>query len=183
MQKSIKLVLLLLLTAAAAATANAQSPSSPIPLKHYKVDFVVKEVDPAGRVTNSRSYSTILATTNQNDPNQIRSGNRVPIRVTSGENAESGKGKDTIAYIDVGVNIDCRFVQEIDQKLAMRIKAEISSIPAGTDLNSGLDPVIRQFQWNADVLISAGIPTTIFSSDDVNSKTKVQVEVTATPVK
>jgi hypothetical protein len=182
-RKSNKLALLLLLTGIAAATAHAQSPSSPIPLRHYKVDFVVKEVDAAGHVTNGRSYSTILATTNQGDPNQIRSGNRVPIRVTSGENAESGKGKDTVAYIDVGVNIDCRFVQEIDQKLAMKIKAEISSIPAGTDLNSGLDPVIRQFQWNADVLISPGSPTTIFSSDDVNSKTRVQLEVTATPLK
>lgn len=183
MHKSIKLVLLLLLTGIAAATANAQSPSSPTPLKHYKVDFVVKEADSTGRVINSRSYSTILATTNQNDPNQIRSGNRVPIRVTSGENAESGKGKDTIAYIDVGVNIDCRYVQEIDQKLAMKIKAEISSIPAGADLNSGLDPVIRQFQWNADVLIAPGMPTTIFSSDDVNSKAEMQIEVTATPIK
>ena len=182
MHKSIKLSLLLLLSGIAAATANAQSQSSPIPLKHYKVDFVVKEVDAVGHVTNSRSYSTILATTNQNDPNQIRSGNRVPIRVTSGD-TESGKGKDSIAYIDVGVNIDCRYVQEIDQKLAMKIKAEISSIPAGTDLNSGLDPVIRQFQWNADVLIPPSIPTTIFSSDDVNSKTKVQVEVTAAPIK
>jgi Flp pilus assembly secretin CpaC len=176
--KSIKLVLLLLLTGIAAATANAQSPSSPIPLKHYKVDFVVKEVDASGHIVNGRSYSTILATTNQDAPNQIRSGNRVPIRVTSGDN-----GKDSIAYIDVGVNIDCRFVQEIDQRLAMKIKAEISSIPTGADLNSGLDPVIRQFQWNADVLIPPGIPTTIFSSDDVNSKTRIQVEVTATVIK
>lgn len=184
MHKSIKLVVLLLLTGVAAATTNAQSPSSsPIPLKHYKVDFVVKEADPTGRVINSRSYSTILATTNQNDPNQIRSGNRVPIRLSTGENAESGKGKGDIAYIDVGVNIDCRYVQEVDQKLAMKIKAEISSIPAGTDLNSGLDPLIRQFQWNADVLIPPGTPTTIFSSDDVNSKTRIQLEVTATPVK
>jgi hypothetical protein len=179
--KSIKLVLLLLLTWAAAATTIAQSPSStPVPLKHYKVDFVVKEADANGHVTNSRSYSTILATNNQGDPNQIRSGNRVPIRVTSGE---SSGGKDSIAYIDVGVNIDCRFVQEIDQKLAMKIKAEISSIPAGADLNSGLDPVIRQFQWNADVLIPPGMPTTIFSSDDVNSKTRIQLEVTAAPIK
>lgn len=183
MHKFSKLFLLVLLAAVAAATANAQSPSPPTPLKHYKVDFVVKEADSTGRIINSRSYSTILAATNQNDPNQIRSGNRVPIRVTSGESAESGKGKDSIAYIDVGVNIDCRYVQEIDQRLAMKIKAEISSIPAGTDLNSGLDPVIRQFQWNADVLIAPGTPTNIFSSDDVNSKTKVQVEVTATPVK
>jgi hypothetical protein len=181
--KTIQLVLLLLLTAVAVATTNAQSPSSPIPVKHYNVDFLVKEVDAAGRVTNSRSYSTVLATTNQGDPNQIRSGNRVPIRLSTGENAESGRAKGDIAYIDVGVNIDCRFVQEIDQKLAMKVKAEISSIPAGTDLNSGLDPVLRQFQWNADVLIPPGIPTTIFSSDDVNSKSRIQLEVNATLIR
>jgi len=184
MHKSIKLALFLLLTGISAAIANAQSPSSaPTPLKHYKVDFVVKEADSTGRVINSRSYSTILATTNKGESNQIRSGNRIPIRLSSGENSESGRGKGDIAYIDVGVNIDCHAVQEVDQKLAMTIKAEISSIPSGTDLNSGIDPAIRQFQWNADVLITPGTPTTIFSSDDVNSKTKMQLEVTATPIK
>ena len=179
MHKSIKLVLLFLLVGVAAATAHAQSPSpAPIPLKHYKVDFVVKEADASGHVTNTRSYSTVLATTNQNDPNQIRSGDRVPIRVGLND-----KGDNNLQYVDIGVSFDCRYVQEIDQKLAMKIKAEISSIPAGADLNAGIDPVIRQFQWNADVLIPPGTPTTIFSSDDVNSKTKMQVEVTATPIK
>jgi hypothetical protein len=177
--KSIKLVLLLLLTGVAAATTNAQSPSStPVPLKHYKVDFVVKEADANGHVTNSRSYSTVLATTNQNDPNQIRSGDRVPIRVGLND-----KGDNNLQYVDIGVSFDCRFVQEIDQKLAMKIKAEISSIPAGSDLNAGIDPVIRQFQWNSDVLIPTGVPTTIFSSDDVNSKTRIQLEITAAPIK
>jgi hypothetical protein len=186
--KLIKIALLTLVATAAPAIASAQSQSSPpIPLKHYKVDFVVKEADSSGHVTNNRAYSTVLATTNRGETNgkgennQIRSGDRIPIRVTS--TGESPKGADQIAYIDVGVNIDCSRVQEIDQKLAMTIKAEISSIPPGTDLNSGLDPVIRQFQWNADVLISPGSPTTIFSSDDVNSKVKMQVDVTATPIK
>ena len=179
MHKSIKLVLLFLLVGAAAATAHAQTPSpSPIPLKHYKVDFVVKEADASGHVTNSRSYSTVLATSNQNDPNQIRSGDRVPIRVGLND-----KGDNNLQYVDIGVSFDCRYVQEIDQKLAMRIKAEISSIPAGADLKAGIDPVIRQFQWNSDVLVSTGVLTTIFSSDDVNSKIKMQVEVTATLIK
>jgi Bacterial type II and III secretion system protein len=182
MHRSIKFALLFLLISGATALANAQSPSSPsLPLKHYKVDFLVKEADASGHITNSRSYSTILATTNSGQTNQIRSGNRIPIRVTS--TGESSKGADQIAYIDVGVNIDCSRVQEIDQRLAMTVKAEISSIPPGTDLNSGLDPIIRQFQWNSDVLILPSVPTTIFSSDDVNSKTKMQVEVTATPIK
>ncbi len=179
MHKSFKLVLLFLLVGVAAGTAHAQSPSpAPIPLKHYKVDFVVKEADASGHVTNTRSYSTVLATTNQNDPNQIRSGDRVPIRVGLND-----KGDNNLQYVDIGVSFDCRYVQEIDQKLAMKVKAEISSIPAGADLKAGIDPVIRQFQWNSDVLISPGTPTTIFSSDDVNSKIKMQVEVTATAIK
>ena len=78
---------------------------------------------------------------------------------------------------------DCRNVHELDQKLAMSVTAEVSSLPAGADLSSSLDPLIRQFKWNADVLVTPGAPTAIFSSDDVGSKTKVQVEMTATPIR
>jgi hypothetical protein len=172
-----KLVLLLLLTGIATAIANAQSPSPSTPLKHYKVDFVIKEADASGHVTNSRSYSMILATTN-NFNQQIRSGNRIPFKTGLDE-----KGNTEIQYVDIGVNIDCHNVQEIDQKLAMSVKAEVSSIPGGPNSTSELGPVIRQFQWNSDVLISPGVPTTIFSSDDVNSKITMQIEVTATPIK
>src|SRR5271163_701232 len=177
MRRLIQMFPLLLVIGMTSSTAIAQPPSTPVPLHHFKTDFVVKEVDAGGHVINSRSFSTILATTNENSPNQIRSGDRVPLRTNSGEK-ERG-----IVYIDTGVNVDCRLVHEIDQKLAMSIKAEISSVAPGTEQSSPLDPVIRQFQWNADVLISPGVPTTIFSSDDVNSKTKVQVEVTATLIK
>lgn len=95
----------------------------------------------------------------------------------------STEGKGDIQYVDLGVSIDCRHVQEIDQRLAMSVKAEISSLPAGANLSSGLDPVIRQFQWNSDVVVAPGVPTIIFSSDDVSSKNKMQVEVTATLIK
>ena len=178
MCKFVKLSVLLLLTGTMAATALAQSPAPASPLKHYKTDFVVKEVDANGHVINSRSYSTILATTNEGTPNQIRSGDKVPIRSSSGEN-----GDIKYQYIDIGVNIDCRSVSEIDQKLAMSITAEVSSVPAGADSNSTFGPLIRQFKWNSNVLISPGTPTTIFSSDDVSSKTKIEFEVTATPIK
>ncbi len=177
MHKFIKIALLLLLTGVAAAAAHAQTASPSPTLKHFKVDFVIKEADATGHVINSRSYSTILATTNNFDQ-QIRSGNRIPMKAGLDE-----KGNTQIQYIDIGVNIDCRNVQEIDQKLVMSVKAEVSSIPGGSTSTSDLGPIIRQFQWNSDVLISPGSPTTIFSSDDVNSKTKIQLEVTATPVK
>ena len=178
MLESIRFSLLLLFVGLTAAAAGAQSSSAPpaAPLKYYKADFLVKEVDSSGHIVNSRSYSTILLTDNSGAPKQVRSGDRIPIRVTTAD-------KGDIQYVDIGVSIDCRLVHELDQKLAMSVTAEISSLPAGADLSSTLDPLIRQFKWNADVLVTPGTPTTIFSSDDLGSKTKVQVEMTATPIR
>jgi hypothetical protein len=62
------------------------------------------------------------------------------------------------------------------------VTAEISSVPGSKQIDSVLEPLVRQFKWNADVLIAPGKPTTIFSSDDVGSKAKIQVEMTATPI-
>ena len=177
MCKLLKLSSLLLLAATSAGLALAQVSAAAAPIKHYKTDFVVKELDANGRIVNSRSFSTILATTNSGATNEIRSGDKVPIRSSSDE-----KGETKYQYIDVGVNIDCRSVTEIDRKLAMSITAEVSSAPASGDSNSSLGPLIRQFKWNSDVLITPGVPTTIFSSDDVSSKSKILFEVTATPI-
>src|SRR5271163_1935118 len=117
MRRLIQMFPLLLVIGMTSSTAIAQPPSTPVPLHHYKTDFVVKEVDAGGHVINSRSYSTILATTNESSANQIRSGDRVPIRVGINE-----KGDVNVQYIDIGVSIDCRNVKEIDQKLAMVVK-------------------------------------------------------------
>ncbi len=65
----------------------------------------------------------------------------------------------------------------------MSITAEISRVPADTNLATTPDPLIRTFKWNADVLIAPGVPTTIFSSDDVGSKAKIQLDATATLIK
>jgi hypothetical protein len=185
MRKTIQLALLLLFVTfaanmASAQTSSVQNPSTPTPgpLKSYKADFVVKELDASGHTTNSRSYSTILLTDNLGAIKQIRSGDRVPISVGSDE-----KGESKFQYIDIGVSIDCRYVHEVDQKLAMTVTVEISSVPGTKQIDSVAEPLIRQFKWNADVLITPGAPATIFSSDDVSSKGKMQVEITATPMK
>jgi hypothetical protein len=178
MRNFIKLLLFTIFGVTVAA--QAQSPLPAASIKHYKTDFVVKEVDANGHVVNSRSFTTILATNSSRStqPNQIRSGDRVPIRASLNE-----KGDTNIQYIDIGVNIDCNQVQEMGGELGMVIRAEISSVPAGTDLNAMGDPMIRSFQWSSDVVLVPGVPTTVFSSDDVGSKAKTQVEVTATLIK
>jgi hypothetical protein len=178
MRKSFVFSFLLILAVAATGSSIAQTPAA-APVKHYKADFVVQEIDAGGHVLNTRSFSSILATTNEGAPVEIRSGDRIPIRSSTDEKGSEVK----FQYIDLGVNIDCQHVREVDQKLALSIRADVSSIPAGTDLKTTLGPIIRGFKWNADVLISPGVPTTVFSSDDMSSKTKVQFEVTATLIK
>jgi hypothetical protein len=44
----------------------------------------------------------------------------------------------------------------------------------------GNDPVIRQNKWDSTVLIPIGKPTVVFSSDDLDDRGKLQVELTAT---
>jgi hypothetical protein len=44
------------------------------------------------------------------------------------------------------------------------------------------EPVIRQNSWDSTVAIPIGKPTVVGSSDDLDSKGKLQVEVTATRV-
>jgi hypothetical protein len=179
MRKSIQSPLLFLIAGLSVTLAGAQSSSNQpaAPLKYYKVDFLVKEVDASGHIANTRSYSTVLLTDNSGAPKEIRSGDKFPV------STGTEKGETKYQYIDIGVNIDCRFVHEVDQKLAASVTAEVSSVPGSTKIDSAVEPLIRQFKWNADVLIASGVPTTIFSSDDVGSKAKIQVEMTATPIR
>jgi hypothetical protein len=136
----------------------------------YHLDFVVKEVD-GNKVLNSRAYSTSIR---ESGRNSIRAGARVPM--PSGPNA--------FQYMDLGANFDCGRVQEVDGKLALNVTAELSSIaPNDQEGSAKTQPVIRQNKWDADVIVPLGKTTTIFSSDDVSSKNKMQVELTATLIK
>lgn len=168
-----KLFLTLLLCAA--AFAQSEKPKD-APVKFYRLDFVVKEIDD-NKVINSRNYATMISTNQRAAPGTIRTGSRVPFLV------ESGSGK--YQYADVGVNIDCRYGeisewQQPEGMLALTVSAEVSSIVA--DGGGNAPPVIRQVKWSSIVLIPVKKPTTIFNSDDITSRRKTQLEVTATPI-
>jgi hypothetical protein len=142
------------------------------PDHYYRLDFVVKEIGD-GRIANSRSYSTIVRITGpgHGGTDSIRTGSKVPEQ-------QSGGG---YTYMDVGVSIDCQSVHEAAGKLMLSVSADISSL-AETTATSTLPPVIRNNRWSSTVVVPIGKPTTIFSSDDVGSKGKMQLEMTATPI-
>ena len=86
--------------------------------------------------------------------------------------------------IDVGISFDCKSAALIGNNLVLDLAAEVTSyVPSGGENETlRVAPVIRQNRWSAPVIIAIRKPTTVFSSDDVSSKRKLQVELTATPL-
>ena len=142
--------------------------------KFYQLDFVVKEVE-GGKVTNSRAYSMIASPQGRG---VIRVGSRLPVP-TAGTTAQTSN----FTYIDVGVNIDCTQLRELQNQLTFRVSADVSSA-AKTEQTQPLQwpPVIRQNKWDSVVVIPIKKPTLLFSSDDPLTKGRIQLEVTATPI-
>ena len=140
------------------------------PATTYKLTFVVREML-AGKVTGSRSYSSLLAGTN--NQNSIRAGSRVPIV----------SGKDS-RYFDLGANFDFRQVfggeslGASSNQLGLFIRADITAL--AEDKSSTGDPVIRQNRWETTSLIVLNKPTLLFSSDDPTLDRTTQVELTVT---
>ncbi len=154
---------------AGAAYAQAEKESAPA---FYHLEFVTKELDEA-KVINTRTYSMIVSD-KSTDGDSIRTGSRVPVP-TGGNNQYN--------YLDLGVSIDCRNVKEVAGQLTLSVSADIASAATETGPASTLPPVIRQYKWSSTVMVPLRKATQIYSSDDLGSKRKFQLELTATPIK
>jgi len=146
------------------------------PAKFYKLEFVVKEVE-GTRIVNSRAYSLVAATKGRAE---IRAGSKVPY-VSSSMPAEKGSPSAAqYQQIDVGVSIDVVGIKEVQDRLSFDMTAEVSSI-AETP-SASVNPVIRQNRWRSYVLIPLKKQTVLVSSDNVDARSNMQIEVTATPI-
>jgi hypothetical protein len=165
---------------------RAQNPgaaAAPSPQHFYRLHFAVAELDALGKVTNTRIYEETIATAGGGPPvgdQQIKTGSRVPI--ATGSYGSNSTANTQFQYIDLGVNLDVHDAIEHGDMLGLRLKAEISSIARQTEIAGTGEPVIRQNVWDSIVLVTIGKPTVVFSSDDLDSKGKMQVEVTAARV-
>ena len=153
------------------ATPNAgfaQQDAKPgeVPAHYYQLSFSVQEVSENGKVSNSRSYATSIVT-GPGSFSQIRTGDKVPLKTDD---------KGNLQYMDVGVNVDCSHATEVNGKLGVQITANVSSTTKAIDPSA--PPLIRQNQWSANVLVPIGKPTIVLSSDDLQDKGKIQVELT-----
>lgn len=143
------------------------------PIHFYHLEFVVQELGADGKPANSRVYTVDANTDRINRNTSIRTGSRVPV---------SAGGSSQFQYIDLGVNIDVRNAHDVGGKLALEVNAEISSL--ATPANAGVSsaPVIRSNRWQSPILIPLNKPTVVFTSDSLDSKANMQIQVTAKPV-
>jgi hypothetical protein len=153
--------------------APPAQPAANTQKQFYRLAFVVQELE-NGRLVNSRSYSTVMS---EMKSSSIRAGAKVPFSSTSGANTQWQQ-------IDVGVSIDCHRLQVTSNIVFLDIKAEISSIMDNHAENSPPPslPIIRQNQWESNVVLPLKQPTVIFSSDDPASKRTMQLKLTVTPI-
>jgi hypothetical protein len=158
----------------------AQEPVSPEtlskkaegPIHFYHLEFVVQELGPDGKPANSRVYTVDANTDRVNRNTSIRTGSRVPVP-TSGS---------TFQYVDLGVNIDVRNAHEVDGKLSLEVTADVSSLATGVASTQPGAPVIRTNRWQSPILIPLNKATAVFTSDSLDSKGNMQIQVTARPV-
>ena len=149
--------------------------------KFYRLDFAIKELDET-KVVSTKKYSTFISTDDRTKGASIRVGTKVPYSTGSSSGGTSPVTNTQYNYADVGVNIDCQKISEANGHLVVQISAEITSIPASEGPIT-TQPIIRQNRWFSVSVIEPAKPTTLFSSDDLNSKRKLQLELTATPVR
>jgi len=170
----------MLLASAGLRAQDTAKDAAPAGEEHYyRLNFTLAEINETGKVQNSRSYVETVVTGRGGPQGQIRTGSRIPIATGTHE------GSTQFQYVDLGVNFDVRQVKEIGEKLSFTLTAEVSSLAQEQHAVAGSpvgDPVIRQNKWDSSVLIPVGKPTVVYSADDLDSKGKMQVEVTATRV-
>jgi len=145
--------------------------------QQFRLAFVVRETDEKGKVLNSREYDAMVGANAHSSDSvvSIRTGARVPV--------SSGPGNSPqFTYMDVGVNFDViHFVALSSNRVAMNVQAEVSSFDSTPDQGK-TPPVVRQNKWHGDEQMVLGERRVIFSSDDLTSKNKVQVELMVTRV-
>jgi hypothetical protein len=171
-----KTALFLVISSLAPLPLLAQEAAQPArqkpPTHYYKLTLTVEETNDAGQAVNARSYVATVQT--GSNVEQIRTGTRVPIATGS---IGTTPATTQFTYIDIGVN-----VEETGDRLAMNVRADVSSVGELANIGNMKEPVIRSNKWDSAVLIPIGKPTVVFSADDLNDKGKMQVELTATRI-
>ncbi len=170
MKRTLSLSLALLASLALlGAPARAEEPRPEKARSSFRLDYVLYELE-SNKRTNERAFTL---TVNEGSSGQLRSGTRVPVNV----------GDKGIQYMDVGLKISGR-VLERDGDLTLESEIEMSTfaLPEQAAEAKG-NPVVRTVSENVSTRPVLGKPAVVSSLDDLNSRKRLQVEVTVTRLK
>lgn len=163
-----KTLALLLAAFSLCAAARGEEPSarSERPRSTFRLDYVLYELE-GGKRANERAFTL---TVNEGSHGQIRSGTRVPVTV----------GDKGVQYMDVGLKISGRVVER-DGDLTLETEIELSTfaMPEQAAEARG-NPVVRTVNQSLSTRPALGKAALVSSLDDLNSKKRLQVEVTVT---
>ncbi|HEV2322495.1 MAG TPA: hypothetical protein VGS10_00970 [Terracidiphilus sp.] len=167
---------------AAKASNTATGADTAAPAHFYKLEFVLEELDSAGKPVNSRTFSTIVST-GKYQTGTIVTGSKVPL-ATGTESPKSAPDNVStqFQYIDVGVKITTRDVHDDGNHLTFNLDTVVSNLGTPAVIAGVSEPVIRNNEWNGDVLIPIGKASTVFKSDSLDNKGSMQLVVTANRV-
>jgi hypothetical protein len=102
-------------------------------------------------------------------------------RLTAGQAARL----EQFQYLDVGMNIDCRFAER-DKGLWLYISIDSSSFSLPEEQRAWTvsgQPIVRELRSQLETVVRPGNPILVSSMDDPSSKRRFQLEVTATKVR
>jgi hypothetical protein len=143
------------------------------PDSYYKLNLAIYELDDGKRI-NQREYSMIRGTKG-GPPATIRVSTRVPIYVE----------EKKLQYIDAGLEIRCWLKEPLVGKLPVQCDINISNFVLEqqfADPKNSAGPMLRTANVGTETIVTPGKPTVIANIDDVNSKKRTQIEVTATRI-
>lgn len=167
MKRPLAVLASLALLGAPARADDAPKPERP--RSSFRIDYALYELE-GGKRANERAFAL---TVNEGAHGQLRSGTRVPVTV----------GDKGVQYMDVGLKLSGRVLErEGDLTLESEIEMSTFALPEQAAEGKG-NPVVRTVTESVSSRPVLGKPAVVSSLDDLNSKKRLQVEVTVTRLK
>lgn len=147
---------------------------------HLKLVYRTLQIGEDGKTLSSHSYSTIVMANAGFSASRIRSNDKVPIATGS-----PSSGNIEYQYQDVGTNIDANEAKLNGNQLTVNLSVALSEVAKNDVATEKLipAPVVRQLNWQTDVIVTVGKPTIVFTSDNPSDTGKTELELTATELK
>ena len=154
-------------------SSSAKSDASDSQETVYKLNFAIYELQDGKRI-NQRDY-TMFARTNTAS-SSIHVSTRVPVY----------SEEKQMHYVDAGLSLRSSIKDDAPGKLQASFDIEISNFVLADQVPNGLSnpsspnaPILRTINTQTRSSLTVGKPLVVASIDDVNSKKRMQVEVTA----